>query len=56
MTGPERDSGEPFPTHCHCGRPVQLDAADHRCRQCAEHCEIERYRREERDAGHEPGL
>ncbi len=34
-----------FPTRCHCGQPVQR-AQDHRCRQCAAHCEIARYRRE----------
>jgi hypothetical protein len=41
-----------FPTHCHCGAPVQV-AADHRCRQCAAHCEIERYRSEQRQRSQE---
>jgi hypothetical protein len=32
-----------FPTHCGCGRPVQV-IEDHGCRQCARHCEIRAYR------------
>lgn len=41
------DQAEDFPTHCHCGQPVQPEGAtDHRCRQCADHCELEAYRRE----------
>jgi hypothetical protein len=30
--------------HCWCGLPKQV-APDHECKQCAEHCEIERHRR-----------
>jgi hypothetical protein len=36
---------EPFPSHCYCGLPVQGYAGDHRCRQCAQHCEIAAYKR-----------
>lgn len=40
--------GASWPTHCWCGKPVQdraTTAPPHRCRQCAEHCEIARYER-----------
>lgn len=37
--------GKSWPTHCWCGEPVQPSKAlDHRCRQCAKHCEIAAHR------------
>ena len=37
---------EGWPTFCDCGEPVQDSSSlDHRCRQCADHCKIEAFRR-----------
>jgi hypothetical protein len=36
-----------FPTNCWCGEAVQpypSAGLDHRCRQCAKHCEMDKYR------------
>lgn len=41
---------DPAPTHCWCGRPVQAwpaETLDHQCRQCASHCELAKFYREQ---------